>query len=95
MRIDHISLACKVGELDKVTDYYKQLGFEVYKKSTFEGLKGCFMEHKTDHSCKIDLRESDSEPFSPFGHVCFLVDDVQKTYDDLKVFPEKVFPESR
>ena len=39
MRIDHISFLCKVGELDKVTDYYKQLGFEVYKKTTLRGLR--------------------------------------------------------
>jgi catechol 2,3-dioxygenase-like lactoylglutathione lyase family enzyme len=84
MRIDHISLACKPGELDKVADYYEQLGFEVYKKNTNRGLKGCFMEHKTDRSCKIDIRESNSEPFSPFLHFCFLVDDVQRAYDELK-----------
>ena len=84
MRIDHISLACKPGELDKIADYYKQLGFEVYKKTTLGGLNGYFMEHKTDRSCKLDIRESDSEPFSPFSHFCLLVDDVQRTYDELK-----------
>jgi len=84
MKIDHISLACKPGELDQVADYYKQLGFEVYKKTTLGGLNGYFMEHKTDRSCKLDIRESDSEPFSPFSHFCLLVDDVQRTYDELK-----------
>jgi hypothetical protein len=29
MRIGHIALSCKMGELDKVAAYYQQLGFVI------------------------------------------------------------------
>ena len=31
MRIGHIALSCKIGELDEVAEYYKGLGFVTYK----------------------------------------------------------------
>ena len=84
MRIAHIALCCKVGELDEVAGYYKKLGFVIYKTTVLKGLKGYFMEHEKDRSCKLDIRESDREPFSPFHHFCLLVDDAQKVYEDLE-----------
>jgi catechol 2,3-dioxygenase-like lactoylglutathione lyase family enzyme len=103
MRLAHIALACKVGELDKVADYYKKLGFVIYKTTVLNGLKGHFMEHEKDRSCKLDIRESKSEPFSPIHHFCILVDDTQRTYEDLKekgvefgkVGPPKLMPSGR
>jgi len=84
MRIGHIALSCKIGDLDKVADYYKKMGFEVYKTTVLKGLKGYFMEHGKDRSCKLDIRENDSEAFSAVHHFCLLVDDAQKAYQDLK-----------
>ena len=84
MRIAHIALSCKVGELDQVTEYYRKLGFVIYKTTVLRGLKGHFMEHEKDRSCMVDIRESNAEPFSPVHHFCILVDDTNKTYEDLK-----------
>jgi len=84
MRIGHIALSCKVGELDEVAKYYKKLGFVIYKTTVLAGLKGYFMEHEKDRSCKLDIRENNSEPFSPVHHFCLLVDDTQGVYEDLK-----------
>jgi len=84
MRLGHIALSCKVGELDQVAEYYRKLGFVIYKTTVFKGLKGHFMEHEKDRSCKLDIRENDSESFSPVHHFCLLVDDAQKSYEDLK-----------
>jgi len=84
MRIGHIALSCKVGELDEVAKYYQKLGFVIYKTTVLAGLKGYFMEHEKDRSCKLDIRENNSEPFSPVHHFCLLVDDTQKAYEDLK-----------
>jgi catechol 2,3-dioxygenase-like lactoylglutathione lyase family enzyme len=84
MRIAHVALSCKVGELDTVAEYYKKLGFVIYKTTVLGGMKGYFMEHDKDRSCKLDIRESDSKPFSPFSHFCILVDDAQRTYEDLR-----------
>lgn len=84
MRIGHIALSCKVGELDEVAEYYKKLGFVTYKTTVLKGLKGYFMEHEKDRSCKLDIRENNSESFSPVRHFCLLVDDAQKAYEDLK-----------
>jgi len=84
MRIAHVALCCKVGELDKVAEYYKKLGFVIYKTTVLGGMKGYFMEHEKDRSCKLDIRESDSQPFSPFSHFCILADDTQRVYEDLK-----------
>ncbi len=83
MRLGHIALACRVGELDKTAAYYEKLGFEIYKTTVLNGLKGHFMEHVTDRSCKLDIRENDSASFSPVHHFCLLVDDAAKAYDDL------------
>jgi len=84
MRIGHIALSCKIGELDKVAEYYQKMGFEIYKTTVLKGLKGYFMEHEKDRSCKLDIRENDSETFSPVHHFCLLVDDTKKAYADLK-----------
>ncbi len=84
MRIAHIALCCKVGELDEVAKYYQKLGFVIYKTTVLAGLKGYFMEHEKDRSCKLDIRENNSEPFSPVHHFCLLVDDTQRVYEDLK-----------
>jgi hypothetical protein len=84
MRIAHVALCCKIGELDEVAEYYKKLGFVIYKTTILGGMKGYFMEHEKDRSCKLDIRESDSKPFSPFSHFCILVDDTQRVYEDLK-----------
>ena len=84
MRIAHIALSCKVGELDEVAEFYKKLGFVIYKTTVLRGLKGHFMEHETDSSCMVDIRESNSEPFSPVHHFCLLVDDAKRAYEDLK-----------
>jgi hypothetical protein len=84
MRLGHISLNCKMGELDKVADYYRKLGFVIYKTTVLNGLKGHFMEHEKDRSCKVDIRESKSENFSSVNHFCILVDDAAGTYDALK-----------
>jgi len=84
MRIAHVALCCKVGELDEVAEYYKKLGFVIYKTTVLGGMKGYFMEHEKDRACKLDIRESDSKPFSPFSHFCILVDDTQRVYEDLK-----------
>ena len=84
MRIAHVALCCKIGELDEVAEYYKKLGFVIYKATILGGMKGYFMEHEKDRSCKLDIRESDSKPFSPFSHFCILVDDTQRVYEDLK-----------
>ena len=83
MRIGHIALSCKIGELDKVAEYYRKMGFEIYKTTVLKGLKGYFMEHEKDRSCKLDIRENDSEPFSAVHHFCLLVDDTQRAYEDL------------
>ncbi len=84
MRLGHIALACKVGEMDDLADYYKKLGFEIYKTTVLNGMKGYFMEHVTDRSCKLDIRETDAPSFSPVHHFCLLVDDTKKAYEDLK-----------
>ncbi len=84
MRLGHIALSCKVGELDKVADYYQKLGFVIYKTTVLKGLKGHFMEHEKDRSCKVDIRENKSESFSPVNHICLLVDDARSAYADLK-----------
>ncbi len=84
MRIGHIALSCKVGELDKIAAYYQKLGFVIYKTTVLKGLKGHFMEHETDRSCKVDIRENPSESFSSVHHICLLVDDAKRAYDDLK-----------
>ena len=84
MRIGHIALACKAGELDKVARYYKKLGFVIYKTTVLNGLKWHFMEHEKDRSCKLDIRESDGKSFSPVHHFCLLVDDAKKAFADLK-----------
>jgi catechol 2,3-dioxygenase-like lactoylglutathione lyase family enzyme len=84
MRIGHIALSCKAGELDEVAEYYKKLGFVIYKTTVLGGLKGHFMEHEKDRSCKLDIRENQSEKFSPVHHFCLLVDDARRAYDDLK-----------
>lgn len=84
MRIAHIALCCKVGELDEVAKYYQKLGFVIYKTTVLAGLRGYFMEHEKDRSCKLDIRENNSEPFSPVHHFCLLVDDTQRVYEDLK-----------
>jgi catechol 2,3-dioxygenase-like lactoylglutathione lyase family enzyme len=84
MRIGHIALSCKAGELDEVAGYYQKLGFVIYKTTVLKGLKGHFMEHEKDRSCKLDIRESGSESFSPVHHFCLLVDDAKKAYGDLK-----------
>ena len=84
MRIGHIALSCKAGELDEVAEYYKKLGFVIYKTTVLGGLKGHFMEHEKDRSCKLDIRENRSENFSPVHHFCLLVDDARRAYDDLK-----------
>jgi catechol 2,3-dioxygenase-like lactoylglutathione lyase family enzyme len=84
MRIGHIALSCKKGELDKVAAYYEKLGFVTYKTTVLKGLKGHFMEHEKDRSCKLDIRESDSENFSPVHHFCLLVDDAKRAYGDLQ-----------
>ena len=65
MRIGHIALSCKAGELDEVAEYYKKLGFVIYKTTVLGGLKGHFMEHEKDRSCKLDIRENQSENFLP------------------------------
>lgn len=83
MRIGHIALSCKVGELDEVAGYYQKLGFVIYKTTVLGGLKGHFMEHETDRSCKLDIRENASEPFSAVHHFCLLVDDARRAYEDL------------
>ena len=83
MRLGHIALACKVGELDQTADYYKKLGFVIYKTTVLNGLRGHFMEHEKDRSCKLDIRENDSPSFSPVHHFCLLVDDAKKAYQDL------------
>ena len=84
MRLAHIALSCKIGELDKVADYYKKLGFAIYKTTVLNGLKGHFMHHLKDRSCMLDIRENDREPFSPVHHFCLLVDDARRAYDNLK-----------
>ncbi len=84
MRLAHIALSCKIGELDKTADYYKKLGFVIYKTTVLRGLKGHFMEHEKDRSCKLDIRESDSAAFSSVHHFCLLVDDAKRSYDNLK-----------
>ncbi len=84
MRIAHIALSCKVGELDEVAAYYQKLGFVIYKTTVLNGLKGHFMQHEKDRSCMVDIRENNSESFSPVHHFCILVDDTSKTYEDLK-----------
>ena len=84
MRIGHIALSCKIGELDKVAGYYQKMGFEIYKTTVLKGLKGYFMEHEKDRSCKLDIRENDSEPFAAVHHFCLLVDDAKQAYADLK-----------
>lgn len=84
MRLGHIALSCKVGDLDNVAGYYQKLGFVIYKTTVLKGLRGHFMEHETDRSCKLDIRENDSASFSPVHHFCLLVDDARKAYEDLK-----------
>ena len=84
MRLAHIALSCKVGELDKVADYYQKLGFVIYKTTVLRSMKGYFMEHETDRSCMLDIRENDSENFSPVHHFCLLVDDAKKAYENLE-----------
>jgi catechol 2,3-dioxygenase-like lactoylglutathione lyase family enzyme len=84
MRIGHIALSCKLGELDEAAAYYRKLGFVIYKTTVLGGLKGHFMEHEKDRSCKLDIRESISEPFSAVHHFCLLVDNAHKAYQDLK-----------
>jgi catechol 2,3-dioxygenase-like lactoylglutathione lyase family enzyme len=84
MRLGHIALACRVGELDQVAAYYEKLGFEIYKTTVLNGMRGHFMDHRTDRSCKLDIRETDAPTFSPVHHFCLLVDDAAKAYDDLK-----------
>jgi 4-hydroxyphenylpyruvate dioxygenase-like putative hemolysin len=44
MRIGHIALSCKAEELDEVAEYYKKLGFVIYKTTVLGGLKGHFVE---------------------------------------------------
>jgi len=39
VRIAHIALCCKVGELDEVATYYKKLGFVVYKTNVTDIIK--------------------------------------------------------
>jgi catechol 2,3-dioxygenase-like lactoylglutathione lyase family enzyme len=103
MRLAHIALACKAGELDKVADYYLKLGFVIYKTTVLGGMKGYFMEHETDRSCMLDIRETDSENFSPVHHFCLLVDDAKKAYENLEkngvdfgdVGPPKLMPSGR
>src|ERR1017187_5681592 len=84
MRLGHIALACKVGELDEVAAYYQKLGFEIYKTTVLNGMRGHFMDHSTDRSCKLDIRETDAPSFSPVHHFCLLVGDTHKAYEDLK-----------
>ena len=84
MRLGHIALACKVGELDEVAAYYRKLGFVIYKTTVLNGLKGHFMEHEKDRSCKLDIRENPNKSFSPVHHFCLLVDDAKSAYDDLQ-----------
>lgn len=103
MRLGHIALSCKVGELEQVADYYKKLGFTIYKTTTFNGMRGHFLEHEKDRSCKLDIRENDSESFSPVHHFCLLVDDAQKSYEELRgngvdvgeVGPPRLMPSGR
>jgi hypothetical protein len=84
MRLAHIALSCKIGELDTVADYYKKLGFSIYKTTVLNGLKGHFMHHLKDRSCMLDIRENDREPFSPVHHFCLMVDDAHRTYENLQ-----------
>lgn len=84
MRLAHIALSCKIGELDQTAAYYRKLGFVIYKTTVLKGLRGHFMEHVSDRSCKLDIRESDRADFSPVHHFCLLVDNAARTYDDLK-----------
>ncbi|MGZ8209743.1 MAG: VOC family protein [Burkholderiales bacterium] len=84
MRLGHIALSCKVGELDEVAGYYEKLGFVIYKTTVLNGLKGHFMEHEKDRSCKLDIRENNSPSFSPVHHFCLLVDDARSAYDNVK-----------
>ena len=84
MRLAHIALSCRKGELDEVAAYYKKLGFTIYKTTVLKGLKGHFMYHIKDRSCMLDIRESDREPFSPVHHFCLLVDAARAAWDRLK-----------
>ena len=87
MRLDHISINCKPGEIDNLIEFYEKLGFVVYKTSPLHaarGLKGYNLEHKTDRSLKVDIYESTEEPFQTFGHYAILVDDVNRVYEDWK-----------
>jgi catechol 2,3-dioxygenase-like lactoylglutathione lyase family enzyme len=103
MRIGHIALSCKIGELDKVAAYYEKLGFAIYKTTVLRGLKGHFMEHEKDRSCKLDIRESASDTISPVHHFCLLVDDAKSAYEQLKrngvdcddVSPPSLMPSGR
>jgi hypothetical protein len=45
---------------------------------------GNFMENDKDRSCKLYIRESDRENFSPVHHFCLLVDDAKRAYGDLQ-----------
>jgi len=84
MRLDHVGLCCKPGELEQAVEYYKKLGFVVYKTTEHKGYQEYFMGHEKDRSCQVDIHQNVGDVFTPIHHFCLLVDDAQRVYDELK-----------
>jgi len=85
-RVDHIDIAVK--DVDRATKLFEKMGFELVRRTTHGGGKG---------SAELKLPGANQIIFELFPilpqyldgkpgcrHVGFLVDNVQKTFDELK-----------
>lgn len=78
--IDHITIVVK--NLEKSEEYFKKLGFEVYSRQKPPSGKGDIVRIRSG-GVLIDLHTLDVHLGSK-GHVAFSVDDVDKTYEEMK-----------
>jgi catechol 2,3-dioxygenase-like lactoylglutathione lyase family enzyme len=78
--IDHITIAVK--DLGKSEEFFKKLGFEVYSRQKPPHGQGDIVRVRSGN-VNIDLHTLDVHPGSK-GHIAFLVDDMDKTYEEMK-----------
>ena len=80
-KIDHIDYAVK--DVEAVVSFYKKLGFQEILRSTHHRLS-VEMQLPGPNQPIYEIHEMESEERQGIQHIAFLVDDMQKTYDELQ-----------
>ena len=91
-RIDHIELAVK--DLEEVVSFYKKLGFQEILRTAHDGL-AVEMQLPGQNQPIYEMHELKASEQPGITHVAYVVDDMQKAYDELQAKGVKFLREPR